>query len=157
MLALKVILLILMLEEGFRSNVYLDHLGYETVGYGFRVYEGDDRFYTKPEAQRELEERVVDTVIAIHEDKRLTKAFSSTNVNGRVVMVLMAYQMGINGLAGFRRFLSAAEDGNLPEAGIEMKDSRWYSRQTRSRAERAIRLLLADGIDNSVLEEIYGL
>ena len=41
----------LMKDEGFRSKVYLDHLGYPTIGYGTRIDELD---VTKEEAERWL-------------------------------------------------------------------------------------------------------
>ena len=137
-----------MFEEGFVDHVYEDHLGYETVGYGFRVYEGDRRNYTQEEAELELSYRVVDLISDIAEDERLSKTFFATDHRGRMVMVLMAYQMGINGLAKFKGFLSALESGDTSLAQYEMLDTLW-AKQTPGRAGRTALLL------DSYYMEIY--
>lgn len=140
MLILNALLLILMFEEGFVDHVYKDRLGHETVGYGFLVYEGDKRNYTKEEAELELSYRVVDLISDVAEDERLSKAFFATDHRGRMVMVLMAYQMGVNGLAEFKGFLSALEAGDTRLAQYEMLDSLW-AKQTPGRSKRTALLL----------------
>jgi len=140
MLTFKVLVMIIMFEEGFSSGVYKDHLGYDTVGYGFRVYEGDRRQYNKGDAKSELSHRVSRLIYNISRDKVLSKVFFATNKNGRAVMTLMAYQVGVNGLAKFKGFISALESGRILLAKKEMLDSLW-AKQTPERARRTARLL----------------
>ena len=47
----------------------------------------------------------------------------------------MAYQMGVNGVMGFRKMLGAIVNGNYRLAAQEGMDSRWAN-QTPNRAKR---------------------
>ena len=51
----------------------------------------------------------------------------------RVVLQNMAFQMGVEGLLGFNKFLGALQRSRYAEAATEMLDSKWAG-QTPNRA-----------------------
>ncbi|MCQ2741367.1 MAG: glycoside hydrolase family protein, partial [Alphaproteobacteria bacterium] len=53
----------------------------------------------------------------------------------RGVIVEMAFNLGMGGLAKFKKFLVAAQRGDYAEASVEMLDSTW-ARQVKKRATR---------------------
>jgi lysozyme len=53
----------------------------------------------------------------------------------QVVLVCMAYQLGVAGLLGFKNMLAATASGDYKKAAAEMLNSRW-ARQTPNRAQR---------------------
>lgn len=56
------------------------------------------------------------------------------------VLVQMAFQMGVDGVAAFHGMLAAAEGGDYAEAAQHMLDSLW-ARQTPARAKRLADLM----------------
>ena len=57
-----------------------------------------------------------------------------------IVLLSMAYQMGVGGLLKFRKMLAAIEDNDWPEAEKQALDSRW-AKQTPDRAKRHAEIL----------------
>ena len=47
----------------------------------------------------------------------------------------MAFNLGVNGLLGFRKTLALIEAGDYTKASVEMLDSKW-ARQVKGRATR---------------------
>ena len=127
-----------MKDEGFRSKMYLDHLGIPTIGYGTRIDELD---ITKEEAERWLDSELDE------KEARLRKIpeYDGLSIVRKNVIRSMAYQMGVGGVKkfknmwkyiGLKAFLSAAE---------EMRDSQWWrDPQTRTRADRMSRRMAAN-------------
>ena len=52
----------------------------------------------------------------------------------KIVLIHMAYQMGVGGLLTFKRFLAALSEHNYELAVTEMLDSKW-AKQTPKRVE----------------------
>jgi lysozyme len=62
------------------------------------------------------------------------KWFDSLDDTRQVILASMAFQMGVDGLLGFKNMLAAIERGDYATAGAEMLDSAW-AKQTPSRAQ----------------------
>lgn len=62
------------------------------------------------------------------------------------ILVNMAFQMGLDGLAGFKSMLAAIADQDYDTAAREMEDSVWYS-QTGARAAR-----LSEAMSSGVMQ-----
>lgn len=119
-------------DEGWREELYEDHLGYLTIGYGFLV---DPRkggklprpvadFWLRWEVGRRREEL-----------ERALPWFAGLPTGVQIALLNMAYQLGVPGLLKFRRMLAALEMGRREEAAEEALDSLW-ARQTPGRAQR---------------------
>lgn len=145
-------------EEGFREKPYVDTEGYPTVGYGFKIgpkIQGSREYreqlctelytFTVPKTAGVvwLGELVADTIATMLENNRIAAALAACQVPGvhdtenpRVaVLVSMAYQMGVAGLAGFRTTLMHIANRDWFQAETQMLKSRWAT-QTPQRAKR---------------------
>jgi len=121
----------LMSDEGFRSKKYKDTLGFETVGYGSAVTGRDiPDTIDKDTAYQWLLE---DTSKA---RKTAQKVAPNAPKEVHDILTNMTYQLGANGLKGFKRMLSAVNAGDYQTAAKEMLDSTWASEQTPERAAR---------------------
>jgi lysozyme len=140
----------LALEEGFRPEVYRCTSGYWTCGVGHVVTW--DRSASETEAARaagriapypwsvadamEQFEGVVEKTRRELDD-RLPWWREQTEPR-QAVLISMAYQMGINGLMGFRNTLKAWQAGAYDDVATRMMNSKW-ARQTPARARRHAR------------------
>jgi lysozyme len=130
-----------MQDEGFRSEMYLDHLGFPTIGYGTRISELK---VTKEEAERWLDAELDEK----EERLRRIPAYLTLNVARKNVIRSMAYQMGVQGVIRFRKMWAAIETGDFGAASKEMRDSQWYrDPKTKGRANR-MALRMAAGVWN---------
>ena len=125
----------LMQDEGFEESVYLDHLGWPTIGYGTRI---DEIVLTEAIARRWLEDEVAE------KEARLILIPNYDFLNGarQDVIRSMAYQMGVRGTKNFKDMWSAIGVLDWSAAAAAMRDSRWWrDPKTQHRAERmAIRM-----------------
>ena len=113
-------------EEGFRGEVYKDHLGFDTVGYGTKMP------LSKIEATVLLRMRL-DAMIA--ELKTKKTLFAQLPFEVQEILCEMAYQIGVPGLMKFSNTWGFLEDHDFEAASIEMLDSLWH-KQTPERAKR---------------------
>lgn len=120
-------------DEGVKPCVYDDHLGYKTIGVGRLV---DSR---KPGAGlRPIE---IDFLLQNDIDDRieqLTKRlpwFENLDEVRQGALLNMAFQLGVDGLLGFKNTLKLVEDGRYSEAADNMLLSKW-AQQTPARAKR---------------------
>tara|TARA_R100000655_G_scaffold33594_2_gene66128 strand:- start:25383 stop:25784 length:402 start_codon:yes stop_codon:yes gene_type:complete len=114
-------------NEGYKSTVYTDTLGYDTIGYGFAIKD------------LELDEEVCDLIL----DKKLDKLIDATNNKFPFLRELpqdkcevvfeMVYQLGLTGVSKFKKMLKALEIKDYDKASAEMLDSLW-AKQTPNRA-----------------------
>ena len=120
-------------DEGVKPCVYKDHLGYDTIGVGRLV---DSR---KPGAG--LRPVEIDFLLQNDIDDRieqLTKRlpwFNRLDDARKGVLLNMAFQLGTDGLLGFKNTLSMVEAGQYANAAQGMLQSKWAN-QTPARAER---------------------
>ena len=133
-------------EEGVKHQPYQDHLGYWTIGVGHLIDERKGG--SLPEwAQAELDStgRLSDaSVDKLLEDDIIKvvnqiedKLWWSVNLDPvrYAVLLDMAFQMGINGLLGFKNTLAMIESGDYSKAADGMLSSLW-AKQTPNRARR---------------------
>lgn len=128
-------------EEGWRSIPYICSEGYPTVGYGFRIgpkgaplsnytfvlpREAGDAWFSAY-----LKEMIQD----MYKDPRIGPALKRVDTPRAAILMSMAYQMGVAGLAGFSNTLSLIAKGDYDQAAKNMLVSKW-ARQTPERAKR---------------------
>lgn len=115
-------------EEGFRRHMYKCPADKWTIGYGFNL-----EALKMPQEVADLWlNHIVVGILA-----KLSKHDWFMRLTGdRIVPVAdMAYQMGINGLLGFKGMIAALEAHDYETAANELLDSK-YARQTPARAKR---------------------
>lgn len=124
-------------DEGWRESPYRDHLGFLTIGYGFLI---DERRAVKmPRAVGDLwlellaKEKWGDLV-----GRNPWLATQPEDV--QQALANMAYQLGVDGVLGFRTMLAALSVGDRVRAAEAALDSKW-ARQTPERAKRAAALI----------------
>lgn len=125
-------------DEGRVRHVYKDSLGYLTVGVGRLV---DQR---KGGGLRESEidfllDNDIDEAIEDVQSLPAWQAVKNDPVRSRALLN-MRFQLGADGLRGFRNSLAMIASRDWARAGANLRASKWY-RQTPQRAERVIRMI----------------
>ena len=129
----------LIMDEGYKYEIYLDHLGYPTLGVGHLITEKDEVYgqevgtVVHDERIKECLQNDIDIVCKELNDKM--SWWRGLNDNHRRVMANMCFNLGYPRLSGFKNFLSAMKDENWKKAAEEMMDSRWAT-QVGDRAKR---------------------
>lgn len=119
-------------DEGEVLHAYQDHLGYWTIGVGILIDKRKGGGITSEESAYLLNNRIDERQAAIV--KRLP--WTSTLDEARFgVLVNMSFQMGVEGLLGFKNTLAMVRDGKYEEASKGMLNSLW-AKQTPERAKR---------------------
>lgn len=126
-------------DEGFRSAAYRDTLGYWTIGVGRLIDERRGGGITQEEARYLLGNDIARITSEL--DRRLPWWNGLPEPKQRA-LCNMAFQMGVNGLLGFRKMLAALKAGEWEKAATEALDSSW-AWQTPERAERIATVLRA--------------
>lgn len=119
-------------EEGEVLHEYKDHLGYSTIGVGRLIDNRKGGGITEEESAYLLNNDV--TKIVEQLDKRLSW-WTKLDDARKGVLVNMAFQMGVDGLLGFKNTLKMIESGQYEAAARGMLQSKW-ALQTPSRAKR---------------------
>lgn len=120
-------------DEARRKHVYKDHLGYYTIGIGRLV---DDR---KPGSG--LRDSEIDFMLNNDIDERIDELtrripwFQNLDDARKGVLLNMSFQMGVDGLLGFKNTLAMVQRGDYEGAARGMLQSLW-ARQTPARAKR---------------------
>lgn len=123
----------LTLDEDKRKHVYKDHLGFDTIGIGRLV---DSR---KPGSG--LRDSEMEFMLNNDIDERIEQLtrrlpwFQNLDDVRKGVLLNMSFQMGVDGLLGFKNTLAMIERGDYAEASEGMLNSLW-ARQTPERAQR---------------------
>ena len=133
-------------DEGVKYEIYLDHLGYPTVGIGHLIKK-DDPEYGKPIGTKVTSERVgelfiADAESAIKDCKKLFNNFDTIPEDIQHVLVNMMFNLGLSRFSKFKNFKAAIDVRNWKKASVEGRDSLWY-RQVPNRAKR-----LMDRLEN---------
>ena len=123
-------------NEGFRSEVYQDNLGFDTIGFGTKMP------LDKDEAELILKHRLNKKIKHLQKEKIFVV---NLNNDKQEVLYEMAYQLGVGGLLKFKRMWSALKSADFEEASKEMLDSRW-ARQTPARAKRLAERMRASAV-----------
>ena len=114
-------------HEGFRSRVYKDHLGFDTIGFGFAIKD------------LELDKEICELILVrkIQELQRIIQNkfdwFKSAEYEVKNVVVEMCYQLGVSGFSKFKLTIDHLENKRYGKASAEMLLSKW-AKQTPNRA-----------------------
>lgn len=137
-------------EEGFRAKPYKDSLGYPTIGYGIKLASKNaniDHF------ECEIPETVAKLWTKTHlqkVDDKLSKYswFIDQRKDVQDVLVSMCYQLGLNGLLGFKKMITALSVNDMEEASKEALDSKWARSDSPKRAKRHARVIAGESIND---------
>ena len=133
---------ILLFEEGFRSKPYLDKEGFVTIGIGQLLHKkkgmNPDDFLITVTKEQAMYDTLAD-VEEIHSMLEVGSYSATYNKMSKVrqsALVLVAYQIGVQGLYKFKKTWAYLENKCYDEASAEMLDSLWAREQTPERAKR---------------------
>lgn len=119
-------------EEGEVLHAYQDHLGFWTLGVGRLIDQRKGGGITREESAFLLHNDIDRKTDELYD--RLPWARGLDPVR-QGVLVAMAFQMGIDGLLGFKNTLALVQRGDYEAAAKGMLNSKWAS-QTPERAHR---------------------
>lgn len=119
-------------EEGEVLSAYQDHLGFWTIGVGHLIDKRKGGGISAYISAMLLEDDIADKAGDL--DKSLPW-WRDLNDARQAVLLGMAFQMGINGLLGFKNTLAMVKSGNYAGAANGMLNSLW-AKQTPARAKR---------------------
>ena len=128
------------LHEGLRLRPYQCTVGRWTIGYGHNLEahgKAKPESITLEEAEKYLNE---DMAAAELQCQRRLPYFGALDNVRRAVIIDMCFNLGINGLAGFRRMGEAITQNRYAGAASEMLDSKWAT-QVKTRAQRLSRMM----------------
>ena len=120
-------------DEGVKKHAYQDHLGYWTIGVG--------RLVDARKNGSGLRSHEIDYLLANDIDERLEELtrrlpwFQNLDDARRGVLLNMSFQMGVDGLLGFKNTLEMVRQGKYSQAADAMLQSLW-AKQTPARAKR---------------------
>lgn len=135
------IIQILNFEEGYRESPYLDTQGFPTVAGGIRIGPKgaslSNYIFQVPRKVGDVWKQVIvdGKINAMNSRSNIKAALANCNPARQDILISMAYQMGVDGLALFKGTLGSIASGDFNAAANGMLDSLW-ARQTPSRARR---------------------
>jgi len=122
-------------HEGFRLKPYRCSAGKLTIGIGRNL---DDHGISETEARFLMENDLADCVKDLN--VIFPNQFQKFPDGIQRVLMDMRFQLGGAGFRKFRKLIQAIRGGDLKEAIVQMKDSRWYH-QVTVRAENLIKIV----------------
>lgn len=125
---------LLTLHEGVRRFPYRDTVGKLTIGVGFNL---DDVGLYPEEIEFILKNRIARKAMEI---EKYLPWVEDLNEARTAVIVDMAFNLGVNGLLGFKRTLASVHRGEYALAAKQMLESKW-ARQVGNRAKRLSRMM----------------
>ena len=106
-------------HEGFRQYPYRDTVGKLSIGIGRNL---DDRGITKAEALYMLNNDIKDFEQQL---KDRLYWFENIHEDAQAVLLMMCFNMGLNGLLTFHTTLEHIKNENYKAASVSMLDSQW--------------------------------
>jgi len=106
-------------HEGLRLNPYKCTAGYLTIGIGRNI---ETRGITKQEAEYLLSNDIDHFTAELN--KRVFR-FNTLPELAKIVLIDMAFNLGVDGLLKFTKTLSLISEGKYKEASKEMLNSAW--------------------------------
>ena len=125
-------------EEGVVKHAYQDSKGYWTIGVGRLIDKKKGGGLSLEEIDYLLQNDVDKVAQQVNEKLPWVKNLTS---NRKAVLYAMAFQMGINGLLGFKNTLKMIEQGNYEGAAKGMLNSKWAKTDSPARAKRTAELM----------------
>lgn len=133
-------------EEGVIPYGYQDHLGFWTIGVGRLIDKRKGGRLTDAEIDillsNDIEEKEAD--LAKHAGLKAAWAKVKDDPVRSTALLSMCFQMGAEGLAGFKNSLSLVAAGKFKDAAANMLQSAW-AKQTPDRAKR-VTTMIATGV-----------
>lgn len=136
-------------EEGFRPYLYDDAngepivpgytlVGHPTLWFGLCVEKG-----RIPRIPMRIPRQVLELVAQDKADSMLRALPWMATLPDRTQLGLaaMAYQLGVDGVLGFRNMIAALRAGQLTEAKRHALDSQWAKKDTPARARRVAAMI----------------
>jgi len=124
-------------EEGFIPCAYKDSLGYWTIGIGRLIDRRKGGGISQEEAEYLLVNDIEKTIAGLH---KALPWFDGTPEIVQRALINMAFQMGVEGLLGFKNTLDLIRQGKYSEAADNALKSKWAI-QTPQRAKRVTNLI----------------
>jgi lysozyme len=128
---------LLIKDEGMKLRPYQDTEGKLTIGAGRNL---EDVGISESEALLMLENDIMRVSMEVD---RAFSWFEGLNGPRKIVVMSMAFNMGINGLKKFTNMIRSIEQKNYSVAAQEMLKSKW-SKQVKKRAN-ALALIMETG------------
>ena len=140
----------LIVAEGLRLQVYKDTLGIDTIGIGRNLedrgiskealdwmdYPSIDHVYEWGITEADAVYLATNAVQIVEEELvRAHPCVDRLDAVRQLVLVDMAFNMGVPRLGKFKKMWAAIHENNFEEAAKEMLDSRWAN-QVKSRATK---------------------
>ena len=119
-------------EEGEVLTEYKDHLGYSTIGVGRLIDARKGGGITAEESAYLLSNDIQKKLSELERKLPWVKELDEAR---RGVLLSMAFQMGTEGLLGFKNTLEMVRTGRYTDAAKGMLNSLW-AKQTPQRAKR---------------------
>lgn len=120
-------------DEGVVAHAYQDHLGFWTIGVGRLIDSRKPGSGLRPEEITFLLNNDIDD--RIRELGRRLPWFLNLDPVRQGVLLNMSFQLGVDGLLGFKNTLKLVEQGRYAQAADGMLNSLW-AKQTPERAQR---------------------
>ena len=125
-------------DEGEVLHAYQDHLGYWTIGVGILIDQRKGGGLLPEESEFILQNRVRQRREAV---AKALPWFSELDEARQGVLLNMSFQLGVQGLLGFKNTLEEVRKGNYAKASEMMLLSKWAT-QTPERARRLAKQML---------------
>lgn len=106
------------LHEGFRSHIYKDSRGFNTIGYGTNLDAGLSEKNASDLAESKNEENAYKLYYYL-------PFFKDLSENRQIALLDMCYNLGIEGFLMFHKTLFALECHDYERASDEMLKSNW--------------------------------
>ena len=129
----------LIIDEGVKYEVYLDHLSLKTCGIGHYIRQDEPEFDLEVGTQitedrcTELFEEDIKSVIK--DCKKVFEDWDDMEEEVKQICANMMFNLGLPRFSKFRKTINNIINKDYKKAAEEMRDSRWY-RQVTNRAER---------------------
>jgi lysozyme len=132
----------LILEEGVRHRAYRDHLGNWTTGVGHLIRRNELWLINAVLTDSQIYGLLNSDIAILRNDlRRKIPWIYLQPANVVLVLELMAFQLGVEGLLKFNNTLALIKDGKLSLAQQHALRSLW-AKQTPERAKRTLKLLV---------------
>ena len=131
----------IIIDEGIKYEIYLDHLKLPTFGIGHLVLKTDPEYKKPvgtPVSMERVDECFVQDIETVLEDcVKLYDNFYELPEEAQHIIANMMFNMGFPRLKKFKAMRKAVLKGDWNKAADEMVDSRWY-KQVTNRAKRLV-------------------
>lgn len=118
-------------HEGFNKFAYNDSLGFSTIGYGRCI----DRRKGKGISDQEATYLLRNDISECAHLMALYPWYSIQDNVRKCVLIELCFNLGLQGLLGFKNTLAAMLEKDYVKAAEELLDSRWAKQVSKSRSD----------------------